>query len=437
MVGVGYVGLPLSCAFADAGFKVFAIDVLADRIEKLNRGICPIQGKEPGLPELLSRVVESGKLEGTTDISNVSKADAIFVCVDTPIGSDKKPNLDALIKAVADVAVHIRKGALISIESTLPPGTIEGILIPTIGSISGYEPGAQFSVVHCPERVMPGKLIHNLTTIDRVLGGLDETSLDKGASYYSAIMKGEIHRTDLLSAEITKTLENTYRDVQIAFANEVALACEELGANAFEIRKLVNTCPFRDMHVPGAGVGGHCLPKDSWLFASGMKNTHLQLILAARNVNESMPSHMVQLVTEAIEEAGRDLSSSRVTILGLAFLRDSDDVRNSPALQIIDELAERAELMVHDPFVERPYMVPLTKSFETAISGSDCAVIVTDHTCYTGLNLGEIKRLMRTPSIVDGRNVLDIADCATAGISYRGIGKGKKCSINGEKVHSI
>jgi UDP-N-acetyl-D-mannosaminuronic acid dehydrogenase len=426
VVGAGYVGLPVACAFAGEGVNTIAIDVIPSRVQTINEGICPIAGDEPGLQELLSRVIANKKLVASTEPSRIRDADAILVCVDTPIDEDSKiPQLDILRGAVRTVGTFLKNGVLVSIESTLPPLTMKNMVIPEIEGQSGLKVGKDFHIVHCPERVMPGRLLSNLRNYDRVLGGLDDESIKEGLELYSMVVKGKITTTDLLSAEITKTLENTYRDVQIAFANEVALACEELGADAYHIRELVNTCPFRDMHIPGSGVGGHCLPKDSWLFASSLSKTKLQIIPAARQINESMPEHMVELVYTALKRFDRPLKGSKIAVLGLAFLRDSDDTRHSPAIPIIDYLVDKAEVIVHDPFVKRSYKARLVDDLEVAIKGADCIVVVTDHTCYKNLDLGRVKAMMRTPTIVDGRNVLDSSECAQHGIEYIGLGKGR------------
>lgn len=427
VVGAGYVGLPVACAFAGAGLQTYALDIVSERVEIINQGKSPIQGNEPGLEELLSQSVKAGRLTATTDYSIIKKADFVVVCVDTPIDNEtKKPRLSILESAVRSIGQNLNHGALVTIESTLPPLTMRNLVIPIIEGESRLTAGKDFYVTHCPERVMPGRLLSNLANYDRVLGGLNERSLEIGIELYSHIVHAELHLTDLLSAEMAKTLENAYRDVQIAFANEVALACEELGADAFEVRKLINTCPFRDMHVPGAGVGGHCLPKDSWLFASSLKTTTPKIMATARGVNEYMPIHMVELVKTGLAEAGVELASAKVTILGLSFLRDSDDMRNSPSITIIDRLiGEVKEIIVHDPIVQKGYRVPMVKDLEAALKDADCMVIVTDHSCYSDLDLDWIRGLMRSPLIVDGRNVLDSDVVRLKNISYLGIGKGK------------
>lgn len=425
VVGAGYVGLPVACMFASRGVTSLAVDIDEERVAKINRGICPIVGDEPGLGELIAEATKDGRLTATTDATRLSEADAIIVCVDTPIDErTKKPMLDILKKATRTVGENMRNGTLVSIESTLPPRTMQEVIIPILESASGMRVGKDFRLVHCPERVMPGRLLRNLAEYDRVLGGYDPESVAAGTALYKIIMGGKLHTADLLHAEISKTLENAYRDVQIAFANEVALACEELGADAFEVRRLVNTCPFRDMHIPGSGVGGHCLPKDSWLFASALRKVQPKLITSARETNERMPVHMVELAEEALAEEDRSLQNSKVAILGLAFLRDSDDTRHSPSLTIIDRLYDRAQVVVHDPFVAKPYRVPMVRDLGEALKDADCMVLVTDHTVYKDLDLASIKKMMRTPAVVDGRNVLSPERCRQLGFAYRGIGKG-------------
>ncbi len=424
VVGIGYVGLPLACVLAESGFKTVGIDVDKRRIDMVNSGVCPIVGDEPGLPELLKKVIADGSLKASANQQDLGTSDAVFVCVDTPIGPDKKPKLEILKSAVTTVSRSMKKGVLVSIESTLPPGTMTSIVIPILEKESGLRVGKDFLLCHCPERVMPGKLLNNMRKVERVLGGFDSESIKRGAYFYSRIVQAEIHPTDLLSAEISKTTENAYRDVQIAFANEVALLCEKLGADAFEVRRLVNTCPFREMHIPGSGVGGHCLPKDSWLLLSGVPENKAKVIPDARSVNESMPHHMAELAKEVMLKAKVTSIRPKVAVLGLAFLRDSDDTRESPALKIIDELMDEYELVVHDPMVINPYKVYLTRDLEEALLGADCAIFVTDHSAYRTLDLQKVKKWMRTPAIVDGRNLFNRHDAERNGIAYVGIGKG-------------
>ncbi|NYT14479.1 MAG: nucleotide sugar dehydrogenase [Methanomassiliicoccales archaeon] len=426
VVGLGYVGLPLACKLAESGVKVIGIDKDEIRVSHIHAGRNPLKGEEPGLDELLERVVSLGLLTASNNTSAISGTDAVFVCVNTPMEEKRKPNLEPLENAIRDIGRNMANGTLISIESTIPPGTMDGMVLPILEEESGLKAGKDFLLVHCPERVMPGRLLLNMSTYQRTLGGLDEESIKKARAYYSRLVDAEIHETDMLSAEITKTVENAYRDVQIAFANEIALACEELGADAFEIRKLVNTSPFRDMHYPGSGVGGHCIPKDPWLLVSSVSKDTTDLIPVARKINDMMPIHLAQLARIAMAEAGVDIEGARVTILGLGFLKDSGDTRNSPAKPIIDEFIEDSDVVVHDPYANEEYRAPLTKKLDEALDGSDCAIFVTDHTIYETLTLDFISSRMRTKVIVDGRDLFDAEMCENAGFYYSGIGKGRK-----------
>jgi UDP-N-acetyl-D-mannosaminuronic acid dehydrogenase len=415
------VGIPVACVLAEEGFDVLGLEIDAMRASLINEGRNPIEGREPGLSELIEKVTASGMLRATTDGSMAVGAAAYFVCVDTPVGADRRPTLDSLRAATATVGRSLRAGSVVSIESTVPPRTMQDIVIPILERESGMRAGREFSVAHCPERVMPGKLLNNIRNVNRVLGGLDAVSTERALAYYRKVVRADILTTDLLSAEISKTVENAYRDVQIGFANEVGLLCEKAGADAFEVRRLVNSCPYRDMHLPGSGVGGYCLPKDPWLLLAGIPDQEALVIPAARAVNESMPAHLAAV---AKEEMARTSGRKRTTIMGLAFLRDSDDTRNSPAFGVISALREECDLVIHDPFVRpRAGVTPLRDIWE-ALDGADCAIFVTDHSAYHALDLVKVGEAMRTPLIVDGRNLFQKKDCDAAGVRYRGIGKG-------------
>jgi len=423
VVGTGYVGLPLACMLASMGFHVEGVDRNERKVNSINQGVLPLRGNEPDLGLLLRRVVSSGNLRASVSFEPVKRSEAVFVCVNTPLNDNKEPMLEMLEEALVEIAANLKPDTLISVESTIPPGTMDRVVLPLLEEHSGLVAGKDFYLVHCPERVMPGKLLSNMRSCPRVLGGLDGASVERALEYYSLLVDAEIHTTDMLSAEITKTVENAYRDVQIAFANEVALACEELGADVYEIRKLVNTAPYRDMHMPGSGVGGHCIPKDPWLLVSAIKKGAMKLIPTARNINDSMPHHLASLVKRALEKAGIPLRDAKIAVMGVGFLRDSGDVRNSPALGVIRELSE-ADLIAHDPFADEGLGVPLTSDLKEALSGADCAVFVTDHSIYHTLDPEWMAGIMRSKIIVDGRNIFDARKCLENGFDYSGVGKG-------------
>ncbi len=426
VVGMGYVGIPVACAFAKKGFKVIGINRSKPKVDEINRGDSPIKGREPRLKELLVELVSKGKLSATQDFSVCRDAYAILIAVQTPFDTkNMEPKYGSLGSALKDVGKNLSKGTLVVIESTIAPTTMNKLVKPILERESKLKAGEDFFLANCPERVMPGRLLQNIREYDRVVGGINQRSAQKAVELYRNIVEGELFPTDSLSAEIVKTAENAYRDVQIAFANEIALICEKLGVNAYEVRRLVNKCPFRDMHIPGAGVGGHCLPKDSWLLAYGVKNQlSPKLIAMGREINEYMPHHMVELIETALSKARLRMKDAKIAVLGVSYLPDSDDTRNSPAQSIIDELsAKGAKIKAHDPFVEYLGDVNLFDNLDETLSGSDCIVLVTAHSAYMDMNLRNIKKMLRTPIIVDGRNVFEKDECVQMGFIYFGIGK--------------
>lgn len=426
VVGLGYVGLPVAAKFAEVGFNVIGIDIVQEKIDRINSGESPIEGDEPNLGELVSNVVASKQLRATSDYTAIQSADYVLIVVETPFSNRiNKPYYAALRSASRSVGQNLKKNTLVVVESTVAPGTIRTIVQPLLEAESGLNAGVDFKLATAPERVMPGKLLYNLVNMDRVVGGIDDASTDAAIELYRHIVKGELHKTDVLVAEVAKTTENAYRDVQIAFANEIALLCENIGVDVFEVRELVNKVPGRNMLLPGAGVGGHCLPKDSWLLAFGAKGRYEpRLIAVAREINDSMPLHMSDLCEEALEATRGSIYGSKVTILGVSYLENTDDTRNSPAFPLCQSLEVLGvETILHDPLAQSDISKPVLKDLDEAVAGSDCLAIVTAHDEYTNLDFGHIKSLMRTPVVVDGRNIIDENLCVEKGFSYWSIGR--------------
>ena len=447
VIGMGYTGIPAAVTFAHIeGFHVIGIQRRSKRsgwkIDLLNAGKNPIGGKEPDLSELIEKVVKSGSFRVTDDISACRNADVILINVQTPVDENHVPQSESLRAVCQDVGKYMKKGAMVSIESTVAPGTTNYIVRPILEESSKMEAGKDFNLVYSYERVMVGRLLHNLVYMPRIVGGFTQACTQRGVDLYAKIVKAEIHATDCLTAEVAKVTENTYRDVNIAFANEIALVCESLGVNVHEVRRLVNSLPndpsnplknpYRMMHVPGAGAGGHCLPKDPWLLKYGLDahgNVKFmpRIIVESRRMNDSMPQHMIELIEEALKEKDLKMHDARVCILGFAFLGDSDDMRNTPALPLYNFLKDVCkEVIVHDPFVHEAEGVVLTNDLEEALGNKHCIAIVTNHSQYKSIGLGWLKELLATPVIVDGRNVFDPNDCEESGFVYRGIGVGSK-----------
>lgn len=426
VVGIGYVGVTLACALGNAGFHTIGYDINAERVRQVRQGHVPFTGAEPEMVDLLARLVSEQRLTATTEPAELRRARAVFVAVETPVEEeDHRPRYQALQAALAAVGPCLADGALVVIESTLAPGTMQRLVLPTLQQATGKTVGQQLFLVHCPERVMPGRLLRNISTCDRIVGGITPACTERGMAIYARVTSGTLYSTDALTAEIVKTAENAYRDVQIAFANEVALICEELGADAYEVRNLVNSSPYRHMHLPGAGVGGHCIPKDPWLLCSAVEQYQPRLLPTARAINDGMPLHLLDLVHQALIAEGRTLEGATVTILGVAYLEETDDIRNTPALALARGLvAHDATVRLVDPYVEQLEEFPVTPG-EDAVAGSDALVLVTAHQQFRTLDLAACAPRMRTPILIDGRNVFSTEAATAAGFHYRAIGKGK------------
>lgn len=429
VIGLGYVGLPVACMFAEKGFDVLGIEILPERVAKINAGVSPIEGEEPGLESVLVKVTSQGHLRASSDYQDLSDRDVILIDVETPVDENNIPGYNALRAATRSLGSVLQAGSLVVVESTIAPGTIHNVVKPLLEEGSGRKLNEGFYLGNCPERVMPGKLLANLRTMSRVVGGMTPETAETMVLLYRHIVQADLDPTDSVTAELVKTAENAYRDVQIAFANEVALICQAVGGDVWRVRQLVNKSPFRQMHLPGAGVGGHCIPKDPWLLAYGVQQaTHLRaadqqevplrLIPAARAVNDSMPHNIANLLQNALHSAGRELAGARILVLGYAYLEDSDDTRNSPSEALVERLKKmKAEVVIHDPYVPE-YQGEL----EQLARNADAAVLMVAHSQYKKLDLNGLKNLLRTPVFIDGRGLFSAAQLKHAGWTYRIIG---------------
>jgi UDP-N-acetyl-D-mannosaminuronic acid dehydrogenase len=428
VIGMGYVGIPAAALFADAeGFHVTGIQRRSARsgwkLDALNAGQSPFPDNEPGMADLIRRVVVEKKTFEVTDrFDALGEVEAVLIDVQTPVESgDHEPRYDSLREVSTEVGRRLRPGTLVCVESTVAPGTTTNVVRPLLEQASGLRAGEGFHLCFSYERVMVGRLLHNIVRYPRIVGGFTEACARRGVELYRHIVQAPVVATDCLTAEVAKTVENAYRDVNIAFANEVALCCESLGVDVAEVRELVNNLPndpsrpaanpVRNMHLPGAGVGGHCLPKDSWLLKTGVDRhgrtpVDMAVILGARRLNDSMPRHMADLAEGALVSAGYALRGAKIAVLGYAFLEDSDDVRNTPAAPLADELRRRgaARVAIHDPFVRQEDLPEVERDLEAALAGADCLCLVTAHSEYRRLVPERVQALMRHAIVVDGRN---------------------------------
>ena len=443
VIGMGYVGIPAAALLADVdSFSVIGIQRRSKRsgwkIDYLNEGKNPIGGNEPGLSELIARVVKKGSFRVTDDYNQCKNANAILFDVQTPTDGNNIPRYESLKEVSHIVGKIMPKNVLIIIESTVAPGTTEYIVKPILEKESGMKAGKDFSLAFSYERVMVGRLIHNITKYPRIVGGIDKKSTDRAIDIYKRIVKAPLHPTDPLTAEVSKVVENTYRDVNIAFANEVAIMCESLGVDVYKVRELVNNLPndpsnpssnpVRNMHFPGAGVGGHCLPKDPWLFKYGVDTygkfkVEPNVIVKSRILNLYMPEHTMGLLENGLKQAGKKIKDAKIAILGVAFLGNSDDSRNTPAKKFYEiAIKKGAKPVLHDPYI-KDFEYPFTSNLDEVIKDSDAIVVLTKHKEYLDIDLKNLKDKMKTPIIIDGRNTFDKDECIRLGFIYRGVGK--------------
>lgn len=419
VIGLGYVGLPVACMLARSGFRVIGVDLDAARVATLTAGRCPIGGEEPGLAELVAEVAGS-RLRATTAHAELAEAEVVVICVDTPVDPDThRPSYRALRAALAALGRVMRPGTLVIVESTIAPGTMERVVRAELEQSSGKRAGQDFFLGHCPERVTPGLLLHNLRRMSRAVGGQTPDVARAMMALYSHYVEGELDPTDPLTAELVKTAENAYRDVQIAFANELAIICERMGADVFAVRELVNKSPGRAVLMPGAGVGGHCIPKDPWLLVANLDDAYRpKLIPAARAVNDGMPGHVVELLRRALDERGLGLAGARIAVLGYAFREDSDDDRDSPSRSLVAAL-ERAGA---HPAVHDPYVPGHGSRLASVVEGAHAVVLMVAHRPYRDLDLAALREQLACPVLVDGRHVVDGAAARRAGFSYYAVG---------------
>lgn len=414
VIGLGYIGLPTAIMFANAGFRVTGYEIREDVVRSINSGKAHII--EPEIDELLKKAVSSGNLRATSDPEAIREKDAYIICVQTPLKEDKTPDLSYLESAVRTVAERMKKGSLVVIESTVPPLTTVK-MAKLIEETSGFKAGEDFYMVHAPERVMPGRIFKELVYNSRIFGGITPESAEIAEKLYRSFVKGQTFKTSSTVSEVVKLMENTFRDVNIALANEFAFLAHQYGINVFEAIELANTHPRVNIHIPGIGVGGHCLPKDPHLLLWPARED-FGLIRTAREINDSMPLFTKDLLFSAFKQLNVPPEEAVVAILGLAYKGNSDDTRNSPAIAFIDAIKDDVrEVRSYDPFAGGS-----AESLEEALSGADAAVIATDHTAFKNLNWEELGKLMRTRILIDGRHVVDKPP---RGFLFKGIGRGE------------
>jgi UDP-N-acetyl-D-mannosaminuronic acid dehydrogenase len=411
VLGLGYIGLPTASQFATHGLRVIGVDINSHIVQMLNGGDVHIE--EVGLRALFRQAIASGNLLVKC---TPEPADVFIIAVPTPIYPDKTADMRAVIGATDSIVPYLRAGNLVVLESTSPPGTTFDLVRPILER-SGLKAGRDFMLVYSPERVLPGRILKEMVENARVIGGIDIASAEAGRELYAAFVKGEIILTDATTAEMVKLMENTFRDVNIALANEFALIAEKRGVNVWEAMDIANRHPRVKILRPGPGVGGHCIAVDPWFLVEAAPE-QARLIRQARLVNDGMPEHVVEIVRRMVSNKGI------VAVLGLTFKADVDDMRESPAVEVTERLiATGLEVRAFDPHVrDLPTLKShLATSIDEAIRDADAVIILVDHTEFKLLAPDRFIQ-MRGRVVIDTRNCLDALSWQSSGFDIARIG---------------
>ena len=384
VIGMGYVGLPLAVQFADAGFEVIGIDIDPGRVEAINAGRSYIEDVPTGI---LSRLVNDGKLKASSDYAVLAGVGAVIICVPTPLRKTRDPDLSFIVDAAEKIEPYLSDGKIVVLESTTYPGTCEELIMP-IFVRAGKKPEQDFHLAFSPERVDPGNKIYSTKNIPKVMGGITPECTRLASLLYSQAIDKIVPVSTAKSAEMVKLLENTFRAVNIGLVNEIALMCSKMGIGVWEVIDAAASKPFGFMpFYPGPGLGGHCLPIDpiylSW--KAKLHDFEARFIELAAEVNSYMPQHVVSMIADGLNEREKPLKNSRVLIIGVAYKKDVSDIRESPALDIMEQLEKKGvSLSYFDPHVPRLLLVARELRSVVALTpqvlkDSDCSVIVTDH----------------------------------------------------------
>ncbi|MCX8006570.1 MAG: nucleotide sugar dehydrogenase [Coriobacteriia bacterium] len=406
VVGLGYVGLPLAVEMASAGHKVIGFDVAAEKAGSVNSGVSYI----PDVPtERLASLVEDGLIEATTDFFEVSRCDAVAICVPTPLDEMKEPDTSYMEAAARSVAPHLRPGTLVTLESTTYPGTTEEVIQPILES-GGLKVGETLYLAFSPERVDPGNPVYQTKNTPKVVGGVTPECTKHAVALYSRFIDTVVPVSTTRAAEMTKLLENIFRSVNIALVNELAQLCDRMEIDIWEVVDAAATKPFGFMpFYPGPGLGGHCIPIDPFYLSwkARQYDFHTEFIELSGKVNESMPYYVVRRLMDAMNERlGRALKGSRVLVVGVAYKADIDDVRESPAIKVIELLrAKGADVVYHDPYVPELRVdgidVPCIALDAGTVASADAVVVVTNHSNVDYGLIAEHARL-----VLDTRNAM-------------------------------
>ncbi|HEY3614419.1 MAG TPA: nucleotide sugar dehydrogenase [Gaiellales bacterium] len=406
VIGAGYVGLPLAVAFAEAGHAVLCVEPDAGRVDRINAGDSYIKDVTPAT---LGVLTTQGLLRATTDWSEVAGCDDVIVCVPTPLTENREPDLSYISSATDSIAPHLRTGHLIVLESTTYPGTTREHMGPMLERGSGLKAGVDFHLAMSPERIDPGRTDFTVKTMPKIVGGLTQACTDRAVALYSKAIDTMVPVSAPEAAELAKLLENIFRSVNIALMNEMAMLCDRMGVDVWEVADAAATKPFGFMRfTPGPGLGGHCIPLDPFYLSWRARqfDFHTEFIELAGKVNQNMPYYCREKVARALNSQAKPLRGSKTLVVGVAYKPDIDDTRESPALKVIELLREEGcEVSYHDPYVAHmPDLELDSVDLDAGIASSDCVVIVTNHSTIDYADLVDRAKL-----VVDFRNATGTA----------------------------
>ena len=432
VVGLGWMGLPIACLFAEAGAKVIGADMNPKVVERVNKGDSSMD--EPGLPTLLKKAVRGGKFTATTSTEEVAaNSDILFLIVPTMIDRQKRADYSAVEDACVSIGKGLKSGSLVVFESTCGPGITERVVKGTIEKYSGLVAGQGFGLAYSPIRAMGGRALQDMQTYTRLVGAIDKKSLEAACAALSVVVKGELIRVrDIKTAELAKLFETIYRDVNIALANEFALLCEEMGVDYVETMRIANSQPYSHLHATGVGVGGHCLPVYPYLLATETfaYDARLRLALDARKINDLMPRHVAKLASDGLRVCGKSLKRAKVVVLGISYRPNVRETRYSPSLDLINILKKRgARVTAFDPLYNGSELEAMGLTSEPtlrkAVEKADCVILSVAHDDFKKLDTIELAAHMSKQGlIIDCTGILDSASVEKSGLIYRATGRG-------------
>jgi len=431
--GLGWMGIPTACLFLQAGATVIGVDADPHVIEQINSGKSPIE--EPGINSILARCLGSTFSANSNLREAAALCDIMLIIVPTSIDIGKKPDYTAVEKVSHEIGMKLRPGSLIIVESTVGPGVTEGTIKILLEKSSGLTAGKDFLLAYSPIRAMSGQVLKDIAKYPRIVSGINDKSLKAASAVLSLIVNQNIISIpDIKTAETVKLFENTYRDVNIALANELACLCEGLGIDFAGVREAANTQPYCHLHIPGIGVGGHCIPVNPYfLVAAGAgEGVELRLVQEARRRNDRMPRHTVSLVESALRDCGRTLGRSSIAVLGISYRANIKEARYSPSVEVIRMLHKRgARVRVYDPYFTHDELKAMgyasAESFERTVDGANCLLITVAHDQFKSQKAKDLARLLRKPGcIVDAARILNPNEVRASNLVYYGVGYGHK-----------